>query len=188
MSRPSHASHVWLFAFVDVLLVLTFVLMSYAFMAIPLINPPAKDNPNMPPPGSIAVLACWPEGPIDVDLWTSGPGQEIATGYSNKSGRVWSLLRDDLGTAADDSPVNCESAFARITPAGSYVVNIHGYSLPTGPVTVHVEIALNGKLLAKTDMEIKPKQERTVLAWTMDAAGNVTGSNTVYHALRSAKK
>ncbi|TGV15846.1 hypothetical protein EN816_00925 [Mesorhizobium sp. M8A.F.Ca.ET.173.01.1.1] len=149
------------------------------------VNPKAKDQETLPPPGTIAVLACWPPGPTDIDLWLGDPKDTKSVGYSRKSGLVWSLLRDDMGIVNDDSPINCESAFARSTPAGEYVVNLHGYSIPA-PLAVHVEIAINGVLLDKSDLEIRPKQERTVLRFKLDGQGNlVEGSaNRVFKPLR----
>ncbi|TPJ86976.1 MULTISPECIES: hypothetical protein [unclassified Mesorhizobium] len=189
MSRPSHASHVWLFAFVDVLLVLTFVLASFVFLALPQINPPARDNPDaLPPPGSLAVVAAWPEGSVDVDLWLKSPDDDKPVGYSRKDGTVCALLRDDLGTTNDGSPFNAENAFCRALPAGEYVVNTHAYSVPAEGVKVHVEIALNGRLLVSRDMDLRPKQERTVARFTLDGGGQVVSSNEVYLPLRSANK
>lgn len=184
-----HASHVWLFAFVDVLLVLTIVLASFVFLALPQLNPPAKDAQGVKPAGVIAVVATWPEGPHDVDLWVSAPG-DLPVGYSRKSGNVWSLLRDDLGSIGDGSPINMENAFARATPGGEYIANIHGYSLKHGPVPVHVEISLNGSLLVKTDMILAPKQERTVIRFRLDGDGGIVpGSESrVFQPLRSAQK
>ncbi len=151
------------------------------------INPVARGNPDaLPPPGNIAVLVCWPSGPIDVDTWLGAPNDK-PVGYSRKSGTVWALLRDDMGTVNDVSPTNCESAFARATPAGEYGINLHGYSLP-GTVNVHVEISLNGSLLVSTNMDVKPKQERTVIRFTLDGKGDlVSGSESkVFKELRSA--
>jgi hypothetical protein len=158
------------------------------------INPIAKHAESLPPPGTIAVLACWPPGPTDVDLWVSDPKDTKPVGYSRKSGLVWSLLRDDMGIVNDDSPINCESAFARSTPAGEYVVNLHGYSIPSSvqggtAIVVHIEVALNGTFLAKADMDIRAKQERTVIRFKLDGQGNlVPGSeNRVFKAIRSGQ-
>jgi hypothetical protein len=169
--------------------------MSYSFITLPLINPPANDNPvSAKPPGNLAVSIAWKQGPIDVDLWLTGPGQDIATGYSHKAGKLISLLRDDLGTANDSSPVNMENAFARETPAGEYVVNVHCYHCD-GPTMVHVEVALGRSaeamhLLVSTEIELTPKQERTVIRFRLDGEGNVVpGSvNHVAKELRSAGK
>lgn len=164
----------------------TLILAAIIVIVMSQVNPKAKDNPDtLPPPGSIAVLACWPPGPIDVDVWLGAPDDK-PVGYARKSGTTWALLRDDMGTVNDSSPINCESAFARATPAGEFTVNLHGYSLPTGPVSVHVEIALNGALLVKADMEVKAKQERTVLRFTLDGQGRVATSNTVFKGLRES--
>jgi hypothetical protein len=43
-------------------------------------------------------------------------------------------------------------------------------------------------LLVSRNMDLKPKQERTVARFTLDADGQVTGSNEVYAPLRSANK
>ncbi len=167
----------------NVMLILTAIIV----IVLTQVNPKAKDNPDaLPPPGNIAVLACWPAGSIDVDLWLGSPTDK-PVGYSRKSGLIWALLRDDLGTTNDASPVNCESAFARLTPSGEYVVNLHGYSVPS-PVMVHVEVALNGSLLAKTDMEIRQRQERTVIRVTLDGKGTIVpgSANQVYRPLRTS--
>jgi hypothetical protein len=121
-------------------------------------------------------------------LWFKSPDDNLPVGYSRKDGTVCALLRDDLGTTNDSSPINAENVFCRALPAGEYIANVHAYSVPAEGVTVHVEIAINGKLLVSRNMDLKPKQERTVVRFTLDAAGNVTGSNEVYAPLRSANK
>lgn len=172
----------------------TLILAAVIVIVLTQVNPPAVSNPAIKPPGSIAVSIAWQQGPVDVDLWVTGPGQDKATGYSNRSGKLFSLLRDDLGTAGDTSPVNMENAFARETPAGEFVINVHCYSC-SGLTTVHVEVALgsnadNMHLLVNTDLELRPKQERTVVRFRLDADGRVVpGSvNSVYRELRSAGK
>lgn len=189
MRRGERASSI---SFRDVMLAFNAVLSAAILFVLPNINPPAKNNPDaLPPPGSIAVLACWPEGAIDVDLWVTGPGQDKATGYPPgvKSGKVWALLRDDLGTFGDDGPANCESAFARVTPDGRYVINLHAYSVPADGVVVHVEASLNGKLLTSQNVQLRPKQERTVAQFRLAGGRVVEGSmNSVFQPLRSAGK
>lgn len=194
MNRPSHAGHVWLFAFVDVLLVLTFVLSAFAFLVLPQINPPADAAKSIPPPGNLAISIAWPAGNDDVDLWATGPGQDIATGYSHKAGKLISLLRDDLGITNDASPINAENAFARETPAGEYAINIHGFRL-TGPVMVHVEVALGRSaeamtLLVSAEILVQPGQEITVIRFRLDGDGNVIrgSENRVFRPLREAGK
>lgn len=179
----------WLWTYADVLLLSFFAVCAYAFVAMQSINPPAKNNPDtLPPPGSLAVVAAWTEGAIDVDAWLKSPDDDKPVGYSRKDGKVCALLRDDLGTTNDGSPFNIENAFCRALPAGEYIVNVHGYSLPAEGVRVHVEVALNGRLLVTRDMDLKPKQERTVVRFTLDGAGKVTSSNEVFAPLRSEGK
>lgn len=179
----------WLFAFVDMLMSLGALLAGALYAVALMAHPPAKNNPDtLPPPGNIAVFAAWQEGNIDADLWFKSPDDNLPVGYSRKDGTVCALLRDDLGTTNDNSPINAENVFCRALPAGEYIANVHAYSVPAEGVTVHVEVAINGKLLVKRDMPLKPKQERTVVRFTLDAAGNVVGSNEVYAPLRSAGK
>jgi hypothetical protein len=172
----------------DLLMNMLLGLTALVVLVLAQINPAAKDQDSLPPPGTIAVQACWPNGPTDVDLWVFGPKDDKAIGYSRKSGPVWSLLFDDMGIVNDDGPTNCEDAFARSTPAGEYIINVHGYSLPA-PLAVSVKISLNGSLLDKTSLEIRPKQERTVLRFKLDGQGQlIEGSeNRVFKALRSAQ-
>jgi hypothetical protein len=176
-------------SFRDVMLALNAVLSAVVLFALPQINPPAKNNPDtLPPPGNIAVFAAWQEGNIDADLWFKSPDDSLPVGYSRKDGTVCALLRDDLGTTNDNSPINAENVFCRALPAGEYIANVHAYSVPPEGVTVHVEVAINGKLLVKRDMPLKPKQERTVIRFVLDGGGQVVESNEVYKPLRSTDK
>lgn len=173
----------------DLLMNMLLGLTALVVLVLAQINPPAKDNPDtLPPPGSLAMVAAWPEGNIDVDLWVKSPDDNLPVGYSRKDGTVCSLLRDDLGVTNDGSPLNAETTFCRALPAGEYIIDIHGYSVPADSIAVHVEVALNGRLLVSRNMDLKPKQERTVVRFTLDAAGNVTSSNEVFAPLRSAGK
>jgi hypothetical protein len=177
----------WPFGFIDLILSFGNLLIGILIIVFLSMRPPAKPVPDtLPPPGNIAVLMCWAPGPTDVDLWLGAPGDK-SVGYSRKSGLVWALLRDDMGIVNDISPINCESAFARATPAGEYIINAHGYSLPE-TMSVHIEISLSGRLLVATNIDLRPKQERTVVRFTLDGQGSiVSGSQSqVFKPLRSA--
>ena len=185
-----HASHVWLYAFVDVLLVLTFVLASYAWLVLPQSNPVAKNNPeSTKPPGQMMVCLYW-QNHNDVDLWGKSPDDDKAVGYSRKSGKTIDLVRDDLGT--DNAP-HFECEFARALPDGRFVFNAHGYSINDPVVSVHAEIRLSGpdgfKLLFETTLDIRQHQERTIAQFQMRDGKVVEGSlNQVYVGLRSGGK
>lgn len=67
-------------------------------------------------------------------------------GYSNKDGRVFNLLRDDLGHVSDPLGINYENAFSRGAPAGEYTVNVHLYGNRAGvyPVPVTIAVSVRG--------------------------------------------
>src|SRR5512134_2230542 len=104
-----------------------FVLMTVLMMTV--VNPPAKsaEQEGDRAPGNVVIEAQWPDRlDADVDLWVEAPG-DTPVGYSNKNGRVFNLLRDDLGMAQDMTDVNYEIAYSRGMPSGEYVVNVHLY-------------------------------------------------------------
>lgn len=154
--------------------------------------PPTEDDTKAP--GQMIISAVWPEGPVDVDLWVSGPGEAKAVGYSNRGGKLFNLLRDDLGTAGDGLPMNYENAYSRGLPEGEYVANLHCYSCRSGDVTVAVEIrfgpvGVSAGLFVSETLTLSQGQERTVVRFRLNADGKVVpGSvNKVFKGLRSAK-
>jgi hypothetical protein len=162
------------------LLVLAFVL---------LINPPTLDG-EVDAPGNMTAAIIWPEGSTDVDLWVTGPGQPRATGYSNRAGRLWNLLRDDLGTAGDNTPLNFEHAYSRGLPAGEYILNAHCYTCASA-VPVSFEVRLGGpgerqELLFSGTETLPPKQERTLVRFKLDANGKVVpgSASVIFEKLR----
>lgn len=92
------------------------------------INPPGEQaTADVTPPGNVIIEISWAsELDDDIDLWVQAPG-DVPVGYSNKGGRVFNLLRDDLGHTSDPSDVNLETAYSRGIPAGEYTVNVHLY-------------------------------------------------------------
>ncbi len=156
------------------------------------INPEAKKQSDTKVAGQLIVSIEWPQGSQDVDLWVAAP-EDNQVGYSQKNGKVFNLLRDDLGTTNDGSLVNREEAFARTLPAGEYVVNIHGYRL-TEEQKVHFEVRMmnesGSNLLVSSDSTVRQGQERTIVSFRIDANGQVVpGSiNHVYKPLRSGNK
>jgi len=95
-----------------------FVLMT--IMMLVAVNPPAKSSEvdGVAAPGNVIIEAQWGDQlDADVDLWVLAPG-DVSVGYSNKSGRIFNLLRDDLGRAQDVTDYNHETAYSRGTPAG----------------------------------------------------------------------
>lgn len=163
---------------IDALFNLLGALLFFVLVLLAQINPPA--DPQIAPPGNLVVSAAWPAGNIDVDLWLGAPKDE-AVGYSRKSGRVWSLLRDDLGQANDETELNYESAFTRGMPDGEYGVNVRCYGCAGKvPVPVDVEVRLaTGELVWRGVVSLaRDKQERTAVRWKMRDGAVVAGSQS----------
>ncbi len=151
-------------------------------LILPHINPAkAKPRPEgAEPPGNVLVEIRWPdERDSDVDLWVKGPG-DVPVGYSNKGGRLFDLLRDDLGHRGDVSGLNYEIAYSRGIVAGEYVVNVHLYRDQSGilpvPVTVVVSVKPSAgesarQILARTVELEREGQERTVVRFRLDERG-----------------
>lgn len=178
-SGTPHHQHVWLFAFVDVLLITVAALGCYIFMVMSSINPPAAQD-NAPPPGTIAVSIGWPPNSDDVDLHVMAPGDKDVY-FKRKNGKVFDLLRDDLGLINDPTPVNYETAFSRGMPDGEYVVNVRCFSCAELPVTVAVEVRItaNGQsqLLFSGPVELRrDKETKTALRFTVSGGAVVPDS------------
>lgn len=159
----------------------------------------AQMEASAEPPGNLTVYAAWPEGPADVDLWVWGPAEPVPVGYSNKSGILWNLLRDDLGDYADALQANFENAYTRGIVPGEYSVGLHCFRCPTLPVTVDVVISMNdkknGKSTSKTLLTSKVElsrqgQEKTVANFKLLADGSIDKAtvNNVFTPMREAGK
>jgi hypothetical protein len=158
-------------------------------LIMPHINPPgAKTTANAAPPGNVMVEIRWPDQiDADVDLWVQGPG-DVPVGYSNKGGRVFNLLRDDLGKRNDATDLNYENSYSRGIVPGDYTVNVHLYrdSDRTYPVAVTVVTSVNRpkeghtqQLLASKVLLNHEGEETTVYRFRLTAAGDlVPGSVT----------
>lgn len=170
----------------DVLLAMLLGVVAVVMFILPSVNPAAEAEPQKQPGNLVASIA-WPAGSIDVDLHVLAPGDQPVS-YKQKSGLVWSLLRDDLGTANDSTPINMESAFTRGLPDGEYAVNVRCYGCAGHvPVPVSVEIRLaEGGLIWRGVVElVRDKQERTALRWRMADGKVVVGSeNSVFKSMQ----
>ena len=174
-----------------------FVLMTILMMTA--MNPPAKasETDGVTSPGNVTVEMQWPDKlDADVDLWVQAPG-DGPVGYSNKGGKVFNLLRDDLGKSQDMTDYNYEVAYSRGDPAGEYIVNAHMYRGVNVSYPVPVKITVNVKRdssksatpVATTTVELrKPNQELTALRFRLDSAGQlVPGTvNSLFKGLRVA--
>jgi hypothetical protein len=176
-----------------------FVLMSVMMMTV--MNPPAASSQaeGVPAPGNVIVEAQWADKvDADVDLWVQAPG-DGPVGYSNKSGQIFNLLRDDLGKSHDITDYNYEVAYSRGTPGGEYVVNLHMYRgrRTSYPVVVKIVASVkddrtgSAKQLVTTMVQLRNEgQELTALRFRLDSHGGlVAGSvNSLFKPLRVAAK
>ena len=127
------------------------------------IKPPLSEEPQKPP-GNVVVEVTWPADlDADVDLWVLAP-TDVPVGYSNLNGRVFNLLRDDLGHHTDLSNLNFEVAYSRGSPAGEYVVNVHLYNrrAPSGDTTGYLGM-VQGTYPVPVDVVIGLRHEQEPL-------------------------
>jgi len=172
---------------------------SVVVLLLPHINPKAKeaDQVGDKAPGNVIVEAQWADGlDADVDLWVRAPGDRVV-GYSNKAGKYFNLLRDDLGKPLDMTNINYEVAYSRGTPAGDYVVNLHLYRALATTLPLNVQVIASLRATAQAESQplvtttvplFKVGQELTAIRFKLDAKGRlVPGSvNSLYKPLRSA--
>jgi hypothetical protein len=137
-------------------------------------------------PGNVMVEARWAdELDTDVDLWVQAPG-DVPVGYSNKSGLIFNLLRDDLGRNADPTQLNYEVSYSRGIPPGEYAVNLHMYRNKSKVSPVKVTVVTSVKkpgaesakqiLTSSIDM-MAENQETTVYRFKLTEAGELVPSS-----------
>ena len=182
--------------------VIMLALLGFVTIVIPLLphlNPPTQATASADPPGNVIVELRWPdELDTDVDLWVEGPG-DVPVGYSNRGGRIFNLLRDDLGHFRDATELNYEVAFSRGAPAGEYTVNLHLYRNNAGLLPIQAVVVIRVKAnpnsatqtIATERVElIRVGQELTVVRFALDHSGNlVPGSvHRLHRGLRTAQR
>jgi len=107
-----------------------------------LVHPPKEEeSTEIQAPGNVIVEISWDKDRnVDLDLWAQAPG-DTPVGYSAKSGKIFNLLRDDLGKQNDLTDVNLENVYSRGIPEGEYTVNVHFFRNDGGgPIEVTVVV------------------------------------------------
>ena len=133
-------------------------------------------------PGNVMVEARWAdELDSDIDLWVQAPG-DVPVGYSNKSGVIFNLLRDDLGRNADPTQLNYEVSYSRGVPPGEYAINLHMYrnKAKVSPVKVTVVTSVkkpnaeSAKQILTSSIDLMAEnQETTVYRFKLTEAGEL---------------
>ncbi len=172
--------------FRDVIFLALAGFVAVVLLLLPHIHPPAEAEAAVPSPGNVIVEIRWPNHvDADVDLWVQAPG-DTPVGYSNKGGRIFNLLRDDLGLRGDVTQLNYEVSYSRGVPTGEYTVNIHLYRLAGGVVPVPVTIAVSVKHEAMasarqvlaTKLELRYEgDELTAFRFVLDEDGRVVSGS-----------
>jgi hypothetical protein len=184
--------------FRDVIMLALAGFVTVVMLLLPHVNPKAVAEEAAKSPGNLTVELRWPDDiNADVDLWVEAPGDR-PVGYSNKGGRVFNLLRDDLGDTADLTGLNYEFTYSRGVPQGEYAINVHLYRNPAKvypvPATVVVSLKKPGFKTAKQILVSKLElthqgEEATVFRFNLDEkASLVSGSvNNLPKKLRNKK-
>lgn len=186
-------------SFRDMLLLLVFMYLVISAVALAHVaKKDQEDSKNMTPPGSVIVEINWlKDSDADVDLWVQGPG-DVPVGYSNKSGVIFNLVRDDLGRSGDPNSMNYEVAYGRGHSAGEYAVNAMLYRSRDGhlPLPVRAQVSLQGaqgnvqQVLASNVNLTFEGQEMTIFRFRLDDKGALIKDsvNRIHKDLRSASR
>ena len=139
--------------FRDLLMLIALLMLSLVVLLIPLIQveqDTVQTNIEKAAGDMIAEIVWDPEVPADIDLWVDAPNGE-KVGYSAPYGKIFNLVRDDLGRDVDYSGLNYEFSFSRGIPDGRYRFSIVYYDdneLGNTPVDVRISIRYRqGKLM-----------------------------------------
>jgi len=157
---------------------------------------PAEAQAAASVPGNIMIEARWDDSlDSDIDLWVQAPG-DVPVGYSNKSGLIFNLLRDDLGRNADPTQLNYEVSYSRGIPPGEYAVNLHMYRNKSRVTPVKVTVVTSVKrpgsesarqVLASIVELTAENQETTVYRFKLDENGDLA-SDSVNSLPKSLRK
>jgi len=168
--------------FRDVIMLALLGFVTFVVLLLPHLNPPVETSEDIDAPGNVVIELRWPdEINADVDLWVQAPG-DSPVGYSNKGGRVFNLLRDDLGHINDPGKLNYEVAYSRGRPAGEYIVNLHLYTNKSDRLPVEAEVYVGLKKLASAGIErigyrkvrlLEIGHEPAVIRFKLDEDGNL---------------
>lgn len=166
-------------------------------IAITAISPPAKKMGDIPAKAEMIVTTTWADGlSDDVDTWVEAPDGEVVW-YRNPDGGLMHLDRDDRGSENDTllvdgkpvvNPLNQEVVTVRGVLPGEYVINVQRYHaadsnvLPVEVNVVKVNPVLKVVYYGKVDLPAQGA-ERTVVRFTVDRDGAVSGINTLQKQL-----
>jgi len=155
-----------------------------------------EQSKGQAPPGNVIVEMFWDKAvDADVDLWVQAPG-DVPVGYSNKSGVIFNLVRDDLGRGGDPNAMNYEVSYGRGHWAGEYVVNAMLFRSRDRkfPVGAQIKVSLQNqqgqvRQALQTNVELTFEgQEATAFRFRLDEKGELVADsmNRIHKDLRAA--
>ena len=183
-------------AFTDLLFNALLGFTSMFTIAFLLISEPSKAG-KVDNKAEFLITVRWPDNhPDDVDTIVEGPRGKLLW-FQNRDTGLMHLDRDDRGLMGDrinidgveiSNPINQETASIRTMLAGEYVVNILHYKANYAvPLLVSVKVEkLNPevKLIYYGQHELNGTgEELTAVRFTLDAAGESTGINSLQKSL-----
>ena len=170
--------------FRDVVLLALITFAAMLIIVIPfLADPTENEDEDVASPGNVIAEIIWDPGlNDDIDLWLIGPGEPGPIGYSNKSGIIWNLLRDDLGGAGDLTEMNYENAYSRGLESGWYRFNVHWYNSHSKVTEITIKMVISIKKTPKDSVRqlatrsvtlTKQLREKTVFYFYLDEDFNL---------------
>lgn len=165
------------------------------FVILTLTEQPKASTPRIETLGLYAVVVTWNDGSNDdVDTYLQNPQGQIVYWQSTQVG-LMHLEQDDLGTDISGTttlangktvtqPRNQERVLVTGIEPGEYIVNVHMYTkADPGPVKVKVELwrlrGVDEVVVSKTVILARQGQVITPFRFTLNAAGDVTGTSTL---------
>jgi hypothetical protein len=183
-------------SFRDMLFLLVFAYLVIGAVALAHIAKKDDDqSKGQAPPGNVIVEMLWDKDTdADVDLWVQGPG-DVPVGYSNKSGMIFNLVRDDLGKGGDPNSMNYEVSYGRGHWPGEYVVNAMLFRSRDNkyPVPVQIKVSLQNRQgevhqALQSNVELRFEgQETTAFRFQVDEKGEFIADsmNRIHKDLRA---
>jgi hypothetical protein len=183
-------------SFRDMLFLLVFAYLVIGAVALAHIAKKDDDqSKGQTPPGNVIVEMFWDKDTdADVDLWVQGPG-DVPVGYSNKSGMIFNLVRDDLGKGGDPNSMNYEVSYGRGHWPGEYVVNAMLFRSRDNkyPVPVQIKVSLQNRQgevhqALQSNIELRFEgEETTAFRFRIDEKGEFIADsmNRIHKDLRA---
>ena len=163
--------------FRDVTLLALSGFVAIVLLLLPWLNLKTKQELIKEPVGSVIIELFWPKDiDADLDLWVKGPNDGVV-GYTNPSGLIFNLLRDDRGMTGDYTPLNYEISFTRGISPGEYQANVHLFKHDANRSKIQATVSASlvtpdrefrKQILEKSIYIIKEGKEKTVLRFKLD--------------------